>query len=121
MRGWLFALTGKASDAVRAITSGLTSLRSSGATLYEPYYLSYLATAHAELGQPDDSRRCIDDAIEKVERSKERWYEAEVIALPVKSRSSRPSQMLLKRKHISSAHSRSHVSSKQNPGNSARQ
>jgi class 3 adenylate cyclase/predicted ATPase len=77
-RGWVFALTGKASDAVRAITSGITSHRSTGATLYEPYYLSYLAMAYAELGQLDDARRCIDDAIEKVERSKEKWCEAEV-------------------------------------------
>jgi predicted ATPase len=78
MRGALFALTGKASDAVRAITSGITSLRSSGATLYESEYLSYLAMVYTELGQPDDARRCIDDAIDKVERSKERWCEAEV-------------------------------------------
>jgi tetratricopeptide (TPR) repeat protein len=35
-RGSLFALTGKASDAVLAITSAITSLRSTGATLYEP-------------------------------------------------------------------------------------
>jgi predicted ATPase len=34
--------------------------------------------AYADLGQPDDARRCIDDAIEKVERSKEKWCEAEV-------------------------------------------
>ena len=34
--------------------------------------------ANVELGQPDDARRCIDDAIEKVERSKERWCAAEV-------------------------------------------
>jgi class 3 adenylate cyclase/predicted ATPase len=78
MRGWLFALTGNASDAVRAITSGITSLRSTGATLYEPWHLWHLAMAYAELGQPDDARRCIDDAIEKVERSKEKWCEAEV-------------------------------------------
>jgi class 3 adenylate cyclase/predicted ATPase len=77
-RGWLFALTGKASDAVRAITSGLTSLRSTGATLYEPRHLQYLAMAYAELGQLDDAWRCIDDAIKKVETSKERWCEAEV-------------------------------------------
>ena len=77
-RGWLFALTGKASDAVRAITSGITSLRSTGATLYEPRHLWYLAMAYTELGQPDDARRCIDDAIDKVERSKEKWCEAEV-------------------------------------------
>ena len=77
-RGWLFTETGKASDAVRAITSGITSLRSTGAVLYEPRHLWYLAMAYAELGQPDDARRCIDDAIDKVERSKEKWCEAEV-------------------------------------------
>ena len=78
VRGWIFASTGKASDAVRAITSGITSLRSTGATLYEPWHLWYLAMAYAELGQPDDARHCIDDAIDKVERSKEKWCEAEV-------------------------------------------
>jgi tetratricopeptide (TPR) repeat protein len=74
-RGEIFALTGKASDAVRAITSGTTSLRSIGAS---PRHLWHLAMAYAELGQPDDARRCIDDAIDKVERSKEKWCEAEV-------------------------------------------
>ena len=78
VRGWLFAVTGKASDAVWAITSGLTSLRSTGATLYEPRHLSSLAMAYAELGQLDDAWRCIDDAIAKVERSQEKWCEAEV-------------------------------------------
>ena len=77
-RGRVFALTGNASDAVRAITSGITSLRSTGASLYEPWHLWHLAIAYAELGQPDDARRCIDDAIDKVERSKEKWCEAEV-------------------------------------------
>ena len=77
-RGALFALTGNASDAVRAITSGLTSLRSTGATLYEPWHLFHLAMAYAELGQLDDARRCIDDAIDKVERSKEKCWEEEV-------------------------------------------
>jgi predicted ATPase len=71
-------VSGKASDAVLGITSGINSLRSVGATLYEPHHLQYLAIAYAELGQLDDARRCIDDAIDKVERSKEKWCEAEV-------------------------------------------
>src|SRR5262249_11898074 len=45
LQGGLFAVSGKASDAVRAITSGITSLRSTGATLYEPWHLSNLAMA----------------------------------------------------------------------------
>jgi predicted ATPase len=71
-------MTGKAADAVRAITSGISSHRSTGATLYEPYYLSFLAMAYAELDQPDNARRCIGDAIDKVEMSNEKWCEAEV-------------------------------------------
>jgi class 3 adenylate cyclase/predicted ATPase len=77
-RGMIFALTGKASDAVREITSGITSVRLTGANLYEARHLWHSAVAYAELGQPDDARRCIDDAIDEVERSKERWCEAEV-------------------------------------------
>ena len=68
LRGLLFAETGNASEAVQAITSGMTSLRPTGANLYEPWNLSHLAMAYAELGQHDDAQRCIDDAIDKVER-----------------------------------------------------
>jgi predicted ATPase len=78
LRGEFFALTGNAPDAVRAITSGITSLRATGSTIKEPRHLWHLAMAYAELGQPDDARRCLDDAIEKIERSKEKWCEAEV-------------------------------------------
>jgi predicted ATPase len=34
--------------------------------------------SYAELSQPNDAQRCIDDATDKVERSKEKWCEAEV-------------------------------------------
>jgi predicted ATPase len=77
-RGCMLALTGKASDAIHVITSGVTALRQTGATLYKPMHLSYLAIAHAGLGQFDDAWRCIDDAIRAVDTSKERWFEAEV-------------------------------------------
>ena len=78
LQGEIFALTGKASDAVRAITSGMSSLRATGITLLMPRRLWHLAMAYAELAQPDDARRTIDDAMDKVERSREKWGEAEV-------------------------------------------
>jgi class 3 adenylate cyclase/predicted ATPase len=92
LRGALFAETGNASDAVRVITSGITSLRSTGAALYEPWHLLHLAMAYAELGQPDNALHCIDDAIDKVARSKEKCWEAEVnrIAGEVALKSSAP-------------------------------
>ena len=38
-QGCLLALTGKASDAVQMITSGITAYRSTGATMWMPLYL----------------------------------------------------------------------------------
>ena len=40
--------------------------------------MSYLARAHAELGQFDDAWHSIGDALTAIEATKETWYEAEV-------------------------------------------
>jgi len=77
-RGCVLALTGKAPDAVQTITSGITAWRSTGSTAMIPSYLSYLAGAHAELGQFDNAARCIGEAMTTLETTKERWHEAEV-------------------------------------------
>jgi len=78
MRGSVFALTRKAPDAVQVITSSLTAYRSSGATLWMPTFVSYLASAHAELGQFDEALRCTTEARAAVEATEERLHEAEV-------------------------------------------
>ena len=77
-QGCALALSGKAPDAVQMITSGITALRSMGATVWVPLWLSHLTRAYAELGKFDDARRCIDEAMTAAEMTKERWYEAEV-------------------------------------------
>jgi len=76
-KGCVLALTGQASDAIHTIKSGIAALRSTGATYRGPLWLSYLATAHAELGQLDDARRCMGEAITTIETTGERWFEAE--------------------------------------------
>ena len=58
-----FAVTGKASDAVHTITTGISALRSTGATVVDAVVLSYLARAYAELGQFDEAWRCIGEAM----------------------------------------------------------
>jgi predicted ATPase len=77
-QGCLLALTDKASDAVQTITCGVTAMRSTGTTMWMPFWLSHLARASAEIGQHDDARRCIIEAMAAVETAKERWCEAEV-------------------------------------------
>ena len=77
-QGSPFALTGRASDAIQMLTSGLTAYRSTGATLYMPFWLSYLARAYTELDQFDDAWRCIGEAMTAMQSTKENWCDAEV-------------------------------------------
>jgi predicted ATPase len=58
--------------------SGIAAFRSTKATVWEPFYLSCLAGANAELGQFDDAWRSIGEAMTAVEKTKETWCEAEV-------------------------------------------
>ena len=72
-RGCVLPSTGKPSDAVRVITSGLAALQVNGNNFLAALYLAYLAEAHAELGQIDDAWRCIGEAMTAVETTKETW------------------------------------------------
>jgi predicted ATPase len=71
VQGWFFGLTGKASDAVQWLNSGIAEFRSTGSTVWLPLYLARLAAAHAELGQFGDARRCIVEAISMALANKE--------------------------------------------------
>jgi predicted ATPase len=77
-RGCLWAVTGKAADAIQMITSGITAFRSTGSTLFTPWHLLNLAKAYAELGQFEDAWRCLDEAMMAVETTKETWFAADL-------------------------------------------
>jgi predicted ATPase/class 3 adenylate cyclase len=72
----VLTLAGKAADAVQKLTTGIAAWRSTGATVFLPVWLSYLARAYAELDQFDDARRCIEEAVRAIETTKEKWNEA---------------------------------------------
>ena len=78
VQGCALAEAGEGSDAVHQITSGIAALRSTGATWTLPSWLSYLGKSNADLCQLDDAWCCISEAIVAVEKTKERWWEAEI-------------------------------------------
>jgi predicted ATPase len=77
-QGCLMTLTGKSSDAVRTITSGVEVLRSTQTTMWMPLFLSYLARAHAENGQFREAVAKIGEAMRAAKTMKENWCEAEI-------------------------------------------
>jgi predicted ATPase len=76
-QGCVLALTSEPSDAVQTIVSGIAAYRSTGGALWIPTCLAYLSVSYADLGQFDDARRCIDEALSTVETTKETWWEAD--------------------------------------------
>jgi class 3 adenylate cyclase/predicted ATPase len=78
LRGWLLVMTGDAAKAIDIIGSGIAAVKSTGATAYAPWYLSNLASAHAELGQFGEARHFIGEAMAAIDATRERWCEAEV-------------------------------------------
>jgi predicted ATPase len=77
-QGWVLALTGRAVQAVETMTSAINAWRSTGATVYMPVFLSPLARCCAELGKLNDAWHHIEEALTAVERTKEKWWEAEI-------------------------------------------
>jgi predicted ATPase len=77
-QGLIADLTGKASDAVQKIGRGISAYRSTRARAMVPLWLSHLGRAYAELGQFEDARRSISEAIAVIETTGERWCEAEI-------------------------------------------
>ena len=78
VQGCILASTGKPSDAVQMINSGLAASQVTGTTFWLPWYESCLAKAYAELGQFVDAWRCVGEATRAVEATKERMFEPEV-------------------------------------------
>jgi class 3 adenylate cyclase/predicted ATPase len=77
-RGCVLVLTGKASEAVATLTSGIVAVRATGATIWLPWYQSYLARACAELGQFDEAWHYINEAMTVMEKTNEKWCDAEL-------------------------------------------
>jgi predicted ATPase len=77
-RGAIQALTGKASEAITMIPSGVAAWRSSGSIAFVPWYVSHMARAYAELGQFERARQHINDALSATETTGETWCESDI-------------------------------------------
>jgi predicted ATPase len=78
IQGWLLALGGEASGAVNMISSGITAWRSTGSQLWMPMWSAYLGKAYAESGALEGASLWINEALNEIEATSQRWCEAEV-------------------------------------------
>jgi predicted ATPase len=78
MRGWAIAVQEHSPEGLVQIRQGLDMYRSTGAEFQRPHFLSLLAEASGLLGQPEGGLATLDDALTLVEKTGERYDEAEL-------------------------------------------
>jgi predicted ATPase len=77
-RGWALTALGQAQEGLTLLTRGLSMVRAAGAGITMPAILMELAEAYTKLGRPDDSVSCLAEAAKLIERTDERFAEAEL-------------------------------------------
>jgi predicted ATPase len=77
-RGYARVRSGDLPEGISLLRSGSSAYRATGAELWMPYYITLLATACEIAEQTKEALILLDDALMIVERTGERWLEAEL-------------------------------------------
>ncbi|MBI4233202.1 MAG: hypothetical protein HY686_02040, partial [Chloroflexi bacterium] len=80
-RGWVLVEQGQAEEGIAQMRQGLAAYRATGAELASTYLIALLAEGYGKGGQPEEGLRVLTEALTAVERTGERFYEAELYRL----------------------------------------
>ncbi len=80
-QGGILAQTEKGKNGIEQLRQGLEIFQSSGTKLMRPYWLVLLAEAYGNAEQPEVGLEVLDEALAQVEKTGERFYEAELYRL----------------------------------------
>jgi predicted ATPase len=77
-RGWIKVMNGAMAEGISLLRSGAAAYRATGAEAWMPHYTALLARAYEIAGQMEEASILLDDALQIVERTGERWFAAEL-------------------------------------------
>src|SRR4029079_10144481 len=81
LRGGALAEGGQREEGIVQIRQGIAAWRATGVEVWQPYFLALLVEVHGKAGQPEEGLRVLAEALAAVEKTGERWYEAELYRL----------------------------------------
>jgi predicted ATPase/class 3 adenylate cyclase len=76
--GWALAAQGRGEEGIALQRRGATAYQATGADLARPYFLALLADTYRRQGQADEGLAALGEALAMVDRTGERWIEAEL-------------------------------------------
>jgi len=94
-RGWVKVKNGEVAEGKSLLRSGLTAYRATGAGVYMPHQIALLAETCEISGQIEEGLTLLDDALQIVDRTGERWLAAEL--------NRQKGQLLLRQGHAEAA------------------
>ena len=77
-RGWLRVNNGDVADGMALLRDGIAAYRSSAQEAWTPHYIALFAKACEIAGEIEEALAQLDNALHIVERTGERWFEAEL-------------------------------------------
>jgi predicted ATPase len=78
LHGGALAESGRGEEGGAQIRQGLETYRATGAVQAQPYFLALLAEAYGKVGQAEEGLSVVAEALAVVEKTEERFYEAEL-------------------------------------------
>jgi len=78
LRGWALALGGEGAEGIAQMHQGLLVYQPTGAGLHRPYLLSLLAEVDGKTGKTDEGLTMLNDALDTINKTEERYWEAEL-------------------------------------------
>jgi predicted ATPase/class 3 adenylate cyclase len=78
LRGWALTAQEEGAEGIDQMRQGLVAYRATRSELHRPYFLSLLAEAHGEVGQPEEGLTVLVEALAIVDNTGERYWEAEL-------------------------------------------
>jgi class 3 adenylate cyclase/predicted ATPase len=94
-RGWVKVKNGDVTEGMSLLRNGSTAFRATRAETWMPHFIALLAGACEIAGQVEEAVTLLDDALQIVERTGERWFAAEL--------NRRKGQLLLRQGHAEAA------------------
>src|SRR5262249_4809488 len=81
MRGWALAVQGQREEGITQMRQSLAAWHATGSEIGWAHYLAMLAAAYEQVGQPAEGLTLVAEALEAVNNTGERFYEAELYRL----------------------------------------
>jgi predicted ATPase/class 3 adenylate cyclase len=78
MRGWALAVQGQGDEGIAQLHQGLAAFRAAGAEISRSRDLGLLAEAYGEVGQTEEGLTVLAEALAVVDKTGERYWEAEL-------------------------------------------